>query len=109
MDLAGWHRGRREVKKCSHLRSPGHASSIIPGNAQDMEPGRESQTAGHLPSMPRLPGSQGQASLINEISLALHVLDAADLRLLASGLRVRCFASAYYRIMPGGAVLSATP
>jgi hypothetical protein len=53
-----------------------------------MEPGRESQTAGHLPSMLRLPGSQGQASLIDEISLALHVLDAADLRLLASGLRV---------------------
>jgi hypothetical protein len=55
-----------------------------------MEPGRESQTAGHLPSMLRLPGSQGQASLIHEIGLALHVLDAADLRLLASGLRVRC-------------------
>jgi len=59
-----------------------------------MEPGRESQTPGHLPSMLRLPGSQGQASLIDEISLALHVLDAADLRLLASGLRVRRGSSA---------------
>lgn len=36
-----------------------------------------------------LRGNQGLGSLIDEISLALHALDAAELRLLASGLRVR--------------------
>jgi hypothetical protein len=49
--------------------------------------------ADHLPFMLRLRGSQGLGSLIDEISLALHAPDAAELRRLASGLRVRCSAN----------------
>lgn len=42
-------------------------------------------------------------------SAAASFCGAADLRLSARGLRVRCSASGYYRIMSGDAVLFATP
>ena len=74
-----------------------------------MEPAAKAKMADHLPFMLRLRGSQGLGSLIDEISLALHAPDPAELRLLASGLRADCFAFTHYQVMSGRAVVSATP